>query len=176
MSQPIVADGSALRLLALTDSLKLLRRTDRGVRQPVVTSRFTLDPDLIDSETALPEITQSLNYHRRIRDDPSRPERFRRQAGRHVGRLETLMEMCDSGLIRVVDMDGAEMSLFASLASDRSCRDYGLPFPLCLSSASCVAIATAREMALLTDDEDARTVATHVDVPRLLALDDLRPA
>lgn len=176
MSRKIVADGAALRLLALTGSLSLLRRAARSAEQPVLTSRLVVDPDFTEGETALPELTESIRYQRRLADDISRPATLRAQAHDHVDRLETVVSMCDEGLLLVVDMDDEELSLFASMSSASSCQDYGLPFPLCPSSASCVAIAAVRETGLLTDDADARTAAHRLGVARaLLALDDLEP-
>lgn len=155
-----VVDTVVLRYFLVVDEMPLLVDL---LGTPLGVPRIVFDPEE-EPETpddARSEITRSVSYQLKVSRDPARDPMSRADAVLHAQRLGEIGGEHRAGRVVVLDLDDEERALFARLTSPRTCKDFGLRFPLDPGEAACLAFAVNRGLVLATDDADALRALEH---------------
>lgn len=152
-SRRSVVDTVVLRYFLLVDESDLLIDL---LGTPLGVPRMIFDPDEGDvPETARSEMTRSVEFQRRVANDPAREESGRLTAATNAERLDRITECHAAGHVLTLDLTAAELRIVAQLTSPRGCKAFGLVFPLGPGEAACIGVAVTRDLVLATDDSDA---------------------
>lgn len=148
-----VADTVVLINFLLVDEFRLLVAL---VGRPIAVPRIVFDPEAGGvPEVAESEIARSIRYYHRVANDPARGHPARATAEDNAERVGRLEQHHGAGDVEVIGLSQSELVLMGRLTSPRSCREFGLRFPLDPGEAACTALAVGRGLTLVTDDRDA---------------------
>jgi len=147
----IICNTTPVRHYALVGQFDLLVSTMGGrVLVPRQVLDLDDDPDGLSPTSLLSEIGRSERYWAARSGDQEGMERW--------NRLRALRPRTD---IEVVDLEDAEVGIFAEVSSGGFARSLGLAAPLGAGEAAVIAIAETRRWDAALDDFAARTVLRH---------------
>jgi len=161
MPDPSIVDTVVLRYFLFVDQVELLTSL---LGLPFHVPRVVFDPNEGDvPESAMSEISRSIFVQQRTAEDPGRQLGARNEAALKASRLVRSSDLHARGELHVVDLEPAELTLFARLTTKAGARELGLRFALDAGEAACIAVAVQRGWVLVTDDNDALTALESLD-------------
>lgn len=152
-----VIDTVVLRYFLLVERVDLLAEL---LPEPRFLPAAVFDPeDAAGARGALSEISESVRYQEALAADERLGAEDRAAAATNARRLASISEHLRLFEPTTIEA-GAEEDHFARLQSR---RPTGLALPLGSGEAACVAIGIERQVAVVTDDNDALRVLDHLD-------------
>ncbi len=157
----VVFDTVVINYFLAAGVIELLARLCGG---SIAIPRSVFDPDEDDAgrEEAMSELRRGLHLHRRRCEDEGAPPELRARSERALPEFELLPELVASGVLRVVDLQDAEIAPYAQLRDAAAVRRFGLVVGLGPGEAGVLAICATRGWRPATDDADAIRVAEQM--------------